>query len=209
MNTYYPAFVNIKGKECIVIGGGNIAERKVLSLLNSGAKVKVISPELTDTLKKYVKEGQIRYLKRKYRKGDTKDAFVVIVATSDSKINKKIAEEATCLVNVVDNPEISNFIVPSVMKRGLLTIAISTSGASPAMAKYIRKELQSLYGRDFGKFLNLLKRIRIEVLKKISDKRKRETLLKKLVEKNVIKALREEGFETVKNKVINEVKANL
>ncbi len=209
MNTYYPAFINIKDKECIVIGGGNIAERKALSLLNSGAKVKVISPELTDTLKKYVKEGQIRYLKRKYRKGDTKDAFVVIVATSDPDVNKKITKESTCLVNVVDNPEISNFIVPSVLKRGLLTIAISTSGASPAMAKYIRKELEGLYGRDFGKFLNLLKKIRTEVLKKVSDKRKRETILKKLIEKNVIKALREEGYEIAKNKVINKVRVNL
>jgi precorrin-2 dehydrogenase/sirohydrochlorin ferrochelatase len=209
MNTYYPSFINLKGKECIVIGGGNVAERKVLSLLNSGAIVKVISPEITDTLKKYVEEGQIQYLKRKYRKGDIKDAFMVIVATSDAKINKKIADEATCLINVVDNPEMSNFIVPSVLKRGLLTIAISTSGASPAMAKYIRMELQNLYGKDFAKFLSFLKQIRSEVLRKISDKRKREILLKTLVGKNIIRILREKGFKAAKNKVIDEVKANL
>lgn len=209
MNTYYPALINLKGKKCIVVGGGNVAQRKIISLLRSGAIVKVISPELTDVLKEYKTKGKITHIKRKYRKGDLEGAFMVIAATSNLELNRSIAEDAKCLVNVVDVPEISNFIVPSAFKRGYLTIAVSTSGASPAIARFIRKELQNLYGKDFERFLNFLMQKRSEILKKVSDKRKREAILKNFAKKEIIKILREEGFDVAKNKIISEVKINL
>lgn len=205
MNVYYPAFINLRGKKCVVIGGGKVAERKVLSLIRCGAKVKVISPVITNALEKYKDKRKIEHIKRKYKKGDLKDAFLVIAATSDREINKKISDEADCLVNVVDMPEMANFIVPSVVNRGMMTIAISTSGASPAVAKAVRKELQMLYNKDFGKFLAFLKKLRAEAIKDFPDKKPRERFLKSLASKEVIKILREKGFEKAKEMITNNI----
>lgn len=205
MIVYYPAFINLSGKNCVVVGGGRIAERKVLSLIRSGAKVKVISPVITDTIEKYKNKKQIEHIKRNYKKGDLKDAFLVIAATSDKVTNKKVSDEANCLVNVVDMPEMANFIVPSVINRGMMTIAVSTSGASPAAAKIVRKELEMLYNKDFGKFLVFLKKLRAKALKEIHDKKTRERFLKSLASKEVINILREKGFEKAKEMITNNI----
>ncbi len=206
MIVYYPAFINLCGKNCVVVGGGRIAERKVLSLIRSGAKVKVISPVITDTLEKYKNKKQIEHIKRNYKKGDLKDAFLVIAATSDEVTNKKVSDEADCLVNVVDMPEMANFIVPSVINRGMMTIAVSTSGASPAAAKTVRKELEMLYNKDFGKFLVFLKKLRAKALKEIPDKEIREQFLKSLASKQVINTLRKKGFEKAKEMITNNIR---
>jgi precorrin-2 dehydrogenase/sirohydrochlorin ferrochelatase len=205
MTVYYPAFINLNGKNCVVVGGGKVAERKILSLIRCGAKVKVISPVITDTLEKYKSKKQIKHIKRKYRKGDLKNAFLVIAATSDKEINKRVSDEATCLINAVDMPEMANFIVPSVINRGMMTIAISTSGASPAMAKAVRKEIEMLYNKDFGKFLAFLKKLRAKSMKEISDKKTRERFFKNLTSKEIIKTLREKGFEKAKEMITNNI----
>lgn len=178
--SYYPVFLNLKNKGCVVVGGGKVAERKVLSLLKSGAEVTVISPELTKRLKKESLSGRIKHIPRRYKKGDLKNAFLVIAATDSNEINEKVSEDAPHLINVVDVPSLCNFIVPSVVKRGPLTIAISTSGVSPSMAKTIRKELEKLYGPEFARYLNSLKKIRIKAMAEIKDKKERERFLKKL-----------------------------
>ena len=138
---YYPIFMDIKGKPCVVIGGGRVAERKVLSLLNAGAKVCVVSPRLTDGIKKLVRERRVKVIKRAYKQGDIDSAFLAYSATDKREINREIFKEAKgkgILLNVVDVPDMCNFIVPSVVERGDLLIAISTSGKSPALAKRIR-----------------------------------------------------------------------
>lgn len=162
---YYPAFLNLKGKYCVVIGGGRIAERKIRALLRAGASVTVISPVITKNIKSLVQKNKVKLLQRNYRKGDLKKAFLTIAATSSKELHAKIAREFKGLLNVVDEPELCNFIVPSVVKRGPLTIAISTSGASPAMAKTIRKEIESLYPEEIGLYINELKRIRKKIIK--------------------------------------------
>lgn len=178
--SYYPVFLNLKNKCCVVVGGGKVAERKVLSLLKSGTEVTVISPELTKRLKKEGLSRRIKHIQRRYKKGDLKNAFLVIAATDSNEINKKVSEDAPHLINVVDLPSLCNFIVPSVVERGPLTIAISTSGVSPSMAKAIRKELEKLYGPEFARHLNSLKRIRTKAMAEIKDKKEREGFLKKL-----------------------------
>lgn len=178
--SYYPVFLNLKNKGCVVVGGGKVAERKVLSLLKSGAEVTVISPELTKRLKKESLSERIKHIPHRYKKGDLKNAFLVIAATDSNEINEKVSEDAPHLINVVDLPSLCNFIVPSVVKRGSLTIAISTSGVSPSMAKTIRKELEKLYGPEFARYLNSLKKIRIKAMAEIKDKKERERFLKKL-----------------------------
>ncbi|HYA11775.1 MAG TPA: bifunctional precorrin-2 dehydrogenase/sirohydrochlorin ferrochelatase [Thermodesulfovibrionales bacterium] len=200
---YYPAFFNLKGKKTVVIGGGKVAERKIFALLKTGANVTVISPEITKRIEKEKLKGRIKHIPRQYRKGDTKKTFLVIAATDSKEINKKVSEEATCLVNVVDCPSLCNFIVPSVIKRGFLTIAISTSGVSPALSKSIRKELERLYAREFARYLKLLEKIRGRTMKVIPDKKERTEFLKSLAAEKMIELLRQKGFKEVK-KIISD-----
>jgi len=183
---YYPAFLDLTGKRCVVVGGGRVAERKCSALIRAGAKVTVISPEITRRLEGYREKGLIKHIRRQYRKGDIGAAFIVVVATGSKDTNKKVAGDALAshkLLNVVDAPSLCNFIVPSVVKRGPLTIAISTGGASPAVARAIRKEIEQLYGPEFSRFLNAMKRVRQMAMREIPDRRERERFLRGLVGK--------------------------
>jgi len=203
---YYPAFINLSRKNCVVVGGGKVAERKVSSLLRSGANVVVISPEITANLRKYKEKGKIKHVERNYKKGDLKNAFFVIAATSDEKTNNQVSRDAPFLVNVVDRPEMANFIVPSIVNRGPMTIAISTSGASPAISKTVRKELEILYNKDFGDFLCFLMQMRKKLIGEVKDSKKRERLLKGFGSKEIFSILRNKGFEAAKNKVLEMIK---
>lgn len=187
---YYPVFLNLAGKRCLVVGGGRVAERKCVSLIKAGAKITVVSPELTPKLKLYDEQGLIKHINRPYRSSDIKSAFIVIAAASSAETNERIFNDAKAasqdnllpdkLLNIADNPALCSFIVPSVVKRGQLTIAISTGGASPAIAKSIRKELQALYGPKFTKYLTRVKKAREKVVAETPDKKERARLLKKL-----------------------------
>lgn len=190
---YYPAFLNLSDKKVVVAGGGKIAERKVLALLHAGASVTVISPSLTRQLRKEKEMKRIAHISRRYRRGDLKGSFLVIAATDSAEVNSLVAKDAPSLVNVVDVPAECNFIVPSVIKRGPLTVAVSTGGISPALSRSIRKELEEIYGRDFAAYLAALKKIRAAVLRRIPDKKSRERLLKSLASPDVIRTLRSKG----------------
>jgi precorrin-2 dehydrogenase/sirohydrochlorin ferrochelatase len=188
---YYPVFLDLKGRDCVVVGGGKVAERKVLGLLKAGARVRVVSPGLTRRLAKEKTNGTIRHIPRRYRKTDLRGAFLVIAATDSGEENGRISSDAgDILVNVVDTPELCNFIVPSTVKRGPLTIAVSTSGTSPAMARAIRKELESLYGGQFGRYLRGLAGLRARAAGEIKDKKERERFLKSLASGKILKDLR-------------------
>lgn len=186
---YYPVFLNLTGKRCLVVGGGRVAERKCLSLVKAGAKVTVVSPNLTARLILYNEKGLIKYIARSYRSSDIKSAFIVIAATSSAETNERVFIDAHTsqdkpstekLLNIADRPALSSFILPSVVKRGLLTIAISTGGASPAIAKTIRRELQGLYGPEFSRYLSRVKKAREKALEEIADKKERARFLKRL-----------------------------
>jgi precorrin-2 dehydrogenase/sirohydrochlorin ferrochelatase len=201
---YYPSFLNLIGKRAVVIGGGRVAERKILTLLKADARVTVISPQLTKRIEKEKRKNNIKHISRHYRKGDLKNAFIIIAATDSQAINKHISEDALCLVNVVDAPSLCNFIVPSVVKRGPLTIAISTSGVSPAFSKSIRKELEKLYSSEFSRYLKFLEKFRKKAVKEIPDKTKRAAFLKSLASKEIIDMLRRRGFEETKKCVLSQ-----
>lgn len=198
---YYPAFLNLKNKKAVVVGGGKVAERKVLALLKAGADVTVVSPEITKRIAGEKLKGRIKHIPRQYRKGDVKNTFLVIAATDSEEINEKVSKDATCLVNVVDTPSLCNFIVPSVLQRGPLTIAVSTGGISPAFSKLIRQELEKLYGPELAEYLSLLEKIRKRAMRDIRDKRKRTEFLKSLASEKVIKMLREKGFRAVARRI--------
>ncbi|MEE8448340.1 MAG: bifunctional precorrin-2 dehydrogenase/sirohydrochlorin ferrochelatase [Thermodesulfobacteriota bacterium] len=164
---YFPAMLDIKAKSCLVVGGGQVAQRKARSLLKAGAKVTVVAPSLTQGLQKLKTSATIRHLARPYQPRDLKGKQLVFAASSDQKINQRAAREAQkrgILVNVVDAPVHCTFIVPSVVHQGDLTIAISTGGRSPALAKKIRQELEPQFGREYAVFLDILGRIRSRLL---------------------------------------------
>ena len=162
-NYYYPVFLNIQGKYCVVIGGGDVALRKVKMLLEGGAVITVISPTFHPDLVQLFKEKTIQLIHRDYQHGDLENAMMAIIATNIQERNRRVAQEARdqgILVNVVDDPEGSDYILPSFFRRGNLTIAISTRGASPALAKKIRIELEQKFGEDFSQLLNLVEEVR-------------------------------------------------
>lgn len=198
---YYPVYLNLKGKKAIVVGGGKVAERKVLRLITAGADVTVISPELTKRLVKEKEKKTIRCRQRGYRSGDLRGSFLVIAATDSPELNSRIALEAPALVNVVDVPAECNFIVPSVVNRGDLVISISTSGVSPALSKTIRQELEKVYGESIAGYLLFVRTIRKKALAGIPDKKKREMFLKGLASPKALKMLRTEGLQAAKKSV--------
>ena len=163
---YYPIFLNIRGKRCVVVGGGPVALRKVNILLEHEASVKVISPELCPELSQLAKSRAIQVLQRNYNGGDLQGAFITIAATDDGEINNKVAEEARAkgvLVNVVDDSEHSDFIVPSQFRRGDITIAVSTAGKSPALARKIRTRLEEDFGVEYASLALLVDEVRSEL----------------------------------------------
>lgn len=166
---YYPIFFNIQGKRCVVIGGGKVALRKVQMFLDCGAKVTVISPKPHPEIVKLSKERTIHLIQRDYEAGDLKDAVIAIASTNMREFNRKVADEAKksgVLVNVADDPEQSDYIVPSFFRRGGLTIAISTGGASPALAKKIRTKLEQDFGEEYTLLLSLIGEVRSTIKEK-------------------------------------------
>ena len=164
--TYYPVFLNVKGKKCVVVGGGQVALRKIKVLVEHGADVEVISPDLCLELAKLAESGEIRALVREYQAGDLKNAFVAIAATDSSRINRRVVTEArerAVLVNVVDDAEHSDFIVPSYFRRGEVTVVVSTGGKSPALARKIRSRLEKEIGDEYALLAHLIAETRAEV----------------------------------------------
>ncbi|HEX8949362.1 MAG TPA: bifunctional precorrin-2 dehydrogenase/sirohydrochlorin ferrochelatase [Dissulfurispiraceae bacterium] len=205
MANYYPAFIDLKERLCVVVGGGKIAERKVLDLLACGARVRLISPSITKALAKQKEKGRIEHIERDYRKGDLKSAFLVIAATSNDLVNTRVSRDARSLVNVVDKPGLANFIVPSVVRKGLLAIAVSTSGASPAAARTIRKEIEERYGGEIGAFLGVLMKLRKKAMKDIPDKKAREAFLKGAASEEIFRVLRRAGLKKAEEAVAKKM----
>jgi len=156
---YFPVFLNIQRKKCVVVGGGQIAFRKVKMLLDCGASVTVISPVLHPDLSELSDKKSIRVIRRSYKLGDLKGAMIVVAATDVNKINRKVADEARgvgALINVVDDPKPSDFIIPSFFRRGDLTVSVSTAGRSPALARKIRTRLEENLGDEYRSLVTLI-----------------------------------------------------
>lgn len=163
---YYPILLNIRGKKCLVVGGGNVAFRKVQALLENGANIEVISPTFCPKLNQMAKDGAIRIHQKSYNTKDLKNALIAIAATDDVKTNESIAADARrqgVLVNVVDDPNNSDFIVPSHFRRGDVIVAVSTSGRSPALARKIRSELEKVFKAEYAQLAILADEIRSEL----------------------------------------------
>jgi siroheme synthase-like protein len=163
---YYPIFVEMAGRPCVVIGGGKVAEGKVEGLLAAGAEVTVISPSLTHHLAGLLVEGRIRHEAREYRAGDIAGYEVCMVATDDGAVNATVAAEGKrrgVWVNAADDPANCDFILPSVIRQGQVVVAASTSGASPALARRLREDLTNFLSDDYAALAELLNEVRSEI----------------------------------------------
>jgi len=191
--TYYPVMLDITGRRCLVVGGGEVAARKVEALLACGARPTVVAPEVTGALAGLAAAGAIEIQRRAYQPGDLEGAFLVIAASDDPDVNAAAYREASSrgiLVNVVDNPAQCTFLVPSVVRRGRITVAISTSGASPALAAHLRRELEQVIGPEYGALADLLARLRPEVMQQIADPEVRRRAWQAILASDVLDLLR-------------------
>lgn len=204
MSRRYTISLDLFQKDCLVVGGGQVAERKVRSLLECGARVKVISPEITPGLGKLAAEGLILYREGFYQDSDLTGVFLVIGATDSEEVNRRVADDCAArnlVVNIVDDPGKGNFFVPAVVRRGALTIAVSTEGKSPMLARKIREELERAYGPQFSEFLELLGQLRERVVNNETSEQKKRNLLEELVSEEILDLLKEGRLELVKERL--------
>jgi precorrin-2 dehydrogenase/sirohydrochlorin ferrochelatase len=182
----------------LVVGGGSVAERKIATLIEGGADVVVVSPKVTDKVKQWALSGQITWISREYVTSDGEGVFLVIAATNLSEVNKKVYQDANQRgqwINVVDQPELCNFTVPSMVRRGKLQIAISTSGASPSLSKKIRQELEKNYGDEYEYYLDILQEVREKLQHTVTSPKLRYTIMKELVNEKWIELCRNRPLE--------------
>ena len=190
---YYPVSLDIQNRCCLAGGGGAVGHRKVMTLLECGAVVTVVSPKVDDQLLALSHNGTLSLKQRHYQTGDLNGMFLVIGATNDKKLNLRIkgdAEDSGILCNIADQPEACHFILPSIVKRGDLTIAISTSGKSPAFAKKLRRDLEKKYGPEVAVFLELMGAIRTKILSRQREPEAHKPIFERLVTSNLLALVR-------------------
>ena len=199
MSDLYPVFVDINRRKVVVIGGGAVAERKVEVLLAAAGQVTVISPAVTERLGELVAQGKIDLEKRGYRRGDLAGAWLVVAAAGVAEVNQQVFAEANerhIFCNVVDEPELCSFQVPSVVRRGDLQLAISTGGISPALAKRLRRQLEKEFGEYYEVFLAALAQLRAHVQSKFGDDQpRRAEILEGFVNSEAIDLLRQDKLD--------------
>lgn len=207
MTTYYPIYIQLHEQPCIVIGGGKIAEGKVDGLLAAEAKVTIVSPDLTSHLHTLVEQNQITHIARVYQPGDLTGAFLVICATDQTEINHQVWQEASAnrqLVNVVDDTPRCNFIAPAILRKGDLTIAISTGGKAPALAVRLKERLQKQIGAEHERFLELSGQLREPLARHVPDFETRKKLWYELVDSDALNLLAQ-GDEPAAVELISQV----
>ncbi|ASA26477.1 siroheme synthase [Paenibacillus donghaensis] len=197
MSVYLPIMLDCRGRRCVVIGGGAVAERKVAGLLEAEAAVVVISPSLTEPLAELAAQGLLDYQQRRYAPGDAGGAYLLYAASDDIAVNEAAAAEAKHLgipVNVASHAEAGSFITPGVIRRGRLTVAVSTSGAGPAAAKHIKETLEEVLGAELEPYLDWVHAMRMEIKRTVPSPEMRGRLLRKLASLDTLTQMRQETF---------------
>jgi precorrin-2 dehydrogenase/sirohydrochlorin ferrochelatase len=187
---YYPVFLDVEGRRCVVVGGGNVALRKAHALAVAGAEVIVVAPEVSAEMEALSAASQrVRLVRNEFDPDDLADAFLAIAATNDPAVNGAVARaarERAVPVNVVDQPAQSSFIVPATVSRGRLQVAVSTAGASPAFAVRLRKRLDEQLGPGLGAYVEAMAQARALVLAEVSDPGRRTGILERLASDQVV-----------------------
>lgn len=189
---YFPAFMKIGGLPCRVVGGGEVAERKVRQLLAAGASVRVISPQIVPALQRLVDDGQVGWLERGFEDADVDDCALIVAATDDAAINRYVSELARSRyipVNVVDQPALCSFIVPSMIDRSPVQIAISTGGAAPVMARVLRAKIEAFVPGAWGKLGQLVEGFRDQVKQRFASTDERKAFWEKVMSGSVAESV--------------------
>lgn len=197
---YYPVHLDINNRNVLVVGGGGVGTRKVQTLLDCGARVTVVSREVSAKLQALAASGDINLEQRSYRSQDLKGMFLVIGATNDMNLNRQVsndAEQLNTLCNIADRPEVCNFILPSIVRRDDLVITISTSGKSPAMAKKLRRALENQYGEEYGTLLHLLGAIRKKLLRQAHEPEAHKPLFEQLINSDLLEMIQRGKIEDI------------
>lgn len=182
---YYPICADLNRRRCLVVGAGKVAARKVRSLLETGALVRVVSPDAVEEVAELAGEGKIDWQKRTFAKSDLEGVFLVVGAAGDPEVNRQVyeaADSASILINIADEPGLCNFILPSVIRRGEFQIAISSGGASPVLARKIREVLEHRFGPHYGELVEELSRIREGLKERLPDESKRRQFWEQLID---------------------------
>ncbi len=184
MVNYYPLMLNLAGRRAVIVGGGSVAAHKIRTLVETAADITVVSPELHDEIKNELVKERIVWKKKRFEEKYICDAFLIIAATNKSEVNMKVYEAARAhqLIMLVDRPELSDFIVPATVRRGKLAVSVSTSGASPGLARKIKKELAEQYDETYEEYLFFLEETRCRVLREVSDHHLKRHILKELLQ---------------------------
>ena len=204
----YPINLNLANRLCIVLGGGKVAWRKVKVLLESGAKIRVVSPQIIDEFMARVERNEIEYCQKVYEKADLKGSFLVICATDSKIVNAaaaRMAHEMGALVNVVDDSYPSDFTVPAQVRRGDLLLTVSTNGKSPEIARQLRKELASVYDESYGEFITLVARYREELKRSVATSGQRERLWREMIDSEVLELVRNGEISIVEARFKNAI----
>jgi uroporphyrin-III C-methyltransferase/precorrin-2 dehydrogenase/sirohydrochlorin ferrochelatase len=202
--TFYPVFLNLRGRRAVVIGGGTVAEQKVLGLIAAGAHVTVVSPETTPRLAELAAGGGIDLRRRPYRTGDLAGAWLAIAGTDDRGANAQVwaeAEREGVLLNAVDDLDHCSFIAPAIHREGDITVAVSTSGKSPALAARLRRRVARLVGPAEARLCELLGELRPEVAARVPDTRARTTLWYRIVDSDVIEFVRRGDVDGARERI--------
>lgn len=204
---YYPICLDLKNKRCVVIGGGTVAIRKAKRLVECGAEVLIVSHEIENC---GLQIENCLWIKKGYEASDLDKAFLVVAATDNPVINRKVSDDATkanILVNVVDSPELSTFILPALLNRGDLSIAISTAGKCPALSKKIRQDLEQQFGLEYAEFVEILGELRCKIQSEISDEEIRQKIFEHLANSEIIQLIQKGARERVSQLIQEEIKS--
>lgn len=204
---YYPVNLDIRNRKCLVVGGGAVGTRKVMTLLDCGAKVTVVSTDVAEKLQELSDSDIIKLEKRPFQVSDLDEMILVMGATDNQEINREIYSEAErlgILCNIADRPEDCNFILPAIVNRGDLIIAISTSGKSPAFAKKMRKDLEKEFGTEYAEFLKLMGEIRNKLLSEDHEPEAHKHLFEQLIKRDLVKMIKDRDIAAV-NSLLFEI----
>jgi len=199
--SYYPVLLELENKNVLIVGGGKVAQRKVETLLECGALLSIVSKGLTANLKALIETRRVHFLSDEFNDKHLDNIFLVVAATNDKQLNHRVSESAKkrgLLINAVDQPPDCNFIVPSIIKKGDLLIAISTSGKSPALAKRLREEIETQFGNEYKTFLVMMGHLRKIILSKKFSQEENNRIFFEIVNSDILKALKKGDWEVVK-----------
>lgn len=208
---YYPLFLDLTARCVAVVGGGRIAERKARQLLACGARVTVISPTLTPRLRAWRRNNTIQWRPRRYKRCDLQNAWLVISASDDAAVNRRVAQDAgrrRTLANIVDDARASTAIAPAWFRRGALVVAFSTGGTSPALARQLRLKLSREIGREYAAYVALLARFRRHIHRRVTDPAARQRLMRRVVRADLLPLVKRGNRELLKRRVAQLMKTH-